>query len=208
MTSRSIVIEDVKDAFCAEQTPPPAFFYCSRNPSEPGRSNPANILASVVRQLSCLEPGLPLLDPVVTAYKKRETQGFASGALRIDESVALILQLVERYPLTTIVIDALDECHPTKRADLLDGLETILQHSPSLVKLFVSSRDDGDIVCQLSRCPNLYITPERNGNDIEAFVKTETKRLIERGRLLCYSSAKEELALLIIEKVTQRAAGM
>ena len=104
-------------AFRADQSPPPAFFYCSRNTSEPARSSPEAIIASIARQLSNLQPGAALLPPMVTTYKRRETEGFASGPLRMDESTALIIQLIEYYPLTTIVIDALDECDPDKRAD-------------------------------------------------------------------------------------------
>jgi len=146
---RSIVIEDAIQAFHAGQSPPPAFFYCSRNTAEPARSSAESIIASIARQLSSLQSGLPLLLPVVATYKKRESEGFASGSLRIDESRALIIQLIEHYPLTTIIIDALDECDSDSRADLLETLETILQESSSMVKIFVSSRDDQDIVCHL-----------------------------------------------------------
>lgn len=51
--------------------------------------------------------------------------------------------------MTTIVIDALDECNSNERQYLLDSIEQILQDSFSLVKIFVSSRDDQDIVCTL-----------------------------------------------------------
>jgi hypothetical protein len=126
-----MVIEDALKAFRAGQSPPPAFFYCSRNTAEPTRSSPDAIVASIARQLSSLGPGLPLLPPIVEAYKTRETDGFASGALRIDESRALIIQLVEHYQLTTIVIDALDECDPESRWELLETLEAILRESSS-----------------------------------------------------------------------------
>jgi hypothetical protein len=103
-------------AFDAGQSPPPVFFYCSRNTAENGRSDPEAILASIARQLSNLRPESPLLDPAIVAYQKREAAGFASGPLDINESCALIMQLIEHYPLTTIVIDALDECDPEKKS--------------------------------------------------------------------------------------------
>jgi hypothetical protein len=207
-TIRSIVIQDAMQAFHAGQSPPPAFFYCSRNTAERSRSNPEAILASIVRQLASLEPGLPLLDPVITLYKQREAQGFASGSLRIGESSALIIQLVENYPLTTIVIDALDECDPEKRADLLETLETILRESSRLVKIFVSSRDDQDIVCHLQDYPNLEVACDRNLDDIVSFVKAETQDLIKRRKLLRFSNNKEELKEVIMDQVTKGANGM
>jgi hypothetical protein len=188
--------------------PPPAFFYCSRNPSEPTRSNPEAILASLARQLSNLQPGDPLLSPAIEFFKKKEAQGFASGPPRMVEACELIIQLVEYYPLTLIIIDAFDECDPEKRADLLEALETILRESSSLVKIFISSRDDRDIVFQLKHYPNLEISSDRNSDDIASFVRTETKKLIQKRRLLRYSQATEEMKELIVRKVVQGATGM
>jgi hypothetical protein len=61
-------------------------------------------MASIARELSSLEPGLPLLSASVAVYLRKEAEGFASGTLRINESCALIIQLIEHYPLTTTVI--------------------------------------------------------------------------------------------------------
>ncbi|KAH8653142.1 hypothetical protein BGZ60DRAFT_533332 [Tricladium varicosporioides] len=202
------MIEDAKKSFQNGQNPAPVFFYCSRNTAEPARSNPDAIIANIARQLSSFQPGDPLLPPMVAAYKKREIEGFASGSLGIDESRTLILQLTDYYPLTTIVIDALDECDPERRPDLLDTLELILQESSSLVKVFVSSRRDHDIVLNLRDYPNLELSSEKNKDDISSFVTTETNNLIRRKKLLALSTNKEELKVEIIEQVTKKADGM
>jgi hypothetical protein len=205
---RSIVIEEAMETFRAGHNPPPAFFYCSRNPAEPTRSNPEAILASLVRQLSSLQPGDPLLSPSVEFFKKKEAQGFASGPPRIGETRELIIELVEHYPLTLIIIDAFDECDPENRADLLEELETILRESSSLVKILISSRDDQDIVPHLKHYPNLEISSDRNGDDIACFVREETKKLIRKKKLLKYSQARKEMEELIVGEIVQRAAGM
>lgn len=80
--------------------------------------------------------------------------------------------------MTTIVIDALDECDPNTRDELLQVLQTVLSESTSLVKIFVSSRDDGDIKCQLEEYPNLTISSSNNFSDIRAFVTFETEKLV------------------------------
>lgn len=149
-----------------------------------------------------------MLPPIVSAYTKRETDGFASGPLRIDESRALIIQLIEQYPLTTIVIDALDECDPERRGDLLETLESILKESLSLVKIFISSRDDQDIVLHLRDYPNLDLSSEKNRDDISLFINTEVHSLIKKRRLLAYSMNREDLKMKIIEQVTKKADGM
>lgn len=205
---RSIVIEDAMKDYHSGHSPPPAFFYCSRNPAEPRRSKPEAVLASIVRQLSSLEPGLPLLDPVVAKYQQKEAQGFASGPLDIDESCALIIQLAERYSMIILLIDALDECDPGKRDNLLDSLEKILQESSGLIKIFISSRDDQDIVFTLKDYPNLEIASDRNRDDVARFVRAEVQKLVKKGKLLRYSHAKKELTELIIEEVIEGAAGM
>jgi hypothetical protein len=206
--SSSIVIEDALNSSDAGHNPQPVFFYSSRNRAEPGRSDPDTILASLARQLSSLEPGKPLLKPTLDLYKKKEVEGFASGLLRMEESCTLIIQLIEQYPVTTIVIDALDECNPEKRFDLLKSLGKILRESSALVKIFVSSRDDHDIVFRLQRYPNLEIKSDRNSNDIAAFVKDRTEQLIEEGELLQYSDSQTEMKELIVEMVIQGAGGM
>jgi hypothetical protein len=78
------VIEDAFESFKAGDSPQPVFFYCSRNPAEPARSDPKAILASLARQLSSLEPGKPLLKPTVDLFEKEEAEGFASGQLQIE----------------------------------------------------------------------------------------------------------------------------
>jgi hypothetical protein len=202
------VIEDVKMAFHNGQSPPPAYFYCSRNTAEPTRSNPETVLASIARQLSSLQPEDPLLPPVVAAYTKREKEGFASGPLRIQESRTLVIQLVEHYQLATIVIDALDECDPERRADLLESLKVMLQESSSLIKIFVTCRDDQDIILHLREYPNLELSSDKNSDDIASFVTAETHALIRKRKLLALSNNKEILKIKIVEQVTNDANGM
>ena len=202
------MIEDVKKASDNCQCSAPVCFYCSRNTAEPARSSPNAIVAIITRQLSSPQLGSPLLPPAVAVYKKREMEGFASGSLSIDESRLLILQLAEHYPLTTIVIDTLDECDPERRTDLLETLESILQKSSGLVKIFVSSRDDQDIVLRLLDYPNLELSSEMNKDDISSFVIAETDNLIKRRKLLALSTNKENLKMEIIEQVTKKADGI
>lgn len=203
----SLVVEDAMKRVDAGQGPPPVYFYCSRNAAEAERSNPAVVLGSISRQLASLQPDLPLLGLIVEKWKKKG-EGFNSNGLQIEESCELIVELIEQYSMTTIVVDALDECDPENRQCLLDAFENILQDSMGLVKIFLSSRDDQDIVCTLREYPNLDITSDRNTVDIESFVRTETERLVRKRRLLRNSNAREELKALIIDQVSKGADGM
>ncbi|KAJ3537065.1 hypothetical protein NM208_g6472 [Fusarium decemcellulare] len=206
----SIVVEDAQHAFRQNQAPAPVYFYCSRNPAEPGRSDPPSILASIARQLSTPQPRGPLLKAAIDVYKRREEEAFASGPLRLDESRKLILNLLEQYKdaSMTIVIDALDECNSATRGDLMDTLEELLKASPCLLKIFVSSRTDQDIVYKLKNYPNMHLSSDRNSADIDLFVQSETQRLIDKGSLLRFSTRKAEIRDKIIHELTSKAQGI
>jgi hypothetical protein len=202
------VIDDAVGDFKAGYSPPPVFFYCSRNTAEPTRSNPTTILASLTRQLSHLQSGSPLLEPTVSLYNQKEEEAFASGSLRLKEIRTLTIQLAEYYPLVTIIIDALDECDPDNREDLVDTLETILQESTTLIKVFISSRDDQDIVFRLKQYPNLEISCNRNSKDLNNFIQHKTKELIRKRKLLKYTQSRERMETFIVNGIAKKAAGM
>lgn len=107
-----------------------------------------------------------------------------------------------------IIVDALDECDPETRQSLLDAFEDILRESAGLVKIFVSSRDDQDIVCTLREYPNMNISSDKNTTDIEVFDEKETQRLVQKRRLLRNSRAKVEMQALIVDQISHGADGM
>jgi len=78
----------------------------------------------------------------------------------------------------------------------------------NLVKIFVSSRDDQDLVWHLRNYPNLELSSRKNKDDITSFVREETVFLVRRGKLLRGSADRESLQTEIIEKVTKDADGM
>lgn len=176
--ARSFVVENARDAFKARQCPPPVYFYCARNPAEPGRSDPKSILATIARQLSCMKPGDSLLPPAIAKYKVYEDEGSVGGPLTLKEITNLLLKLVQYYPAVTIILDALDECNPEVWFNFLGLLECILRESPILVKIFVFNRNDQDIVCNLQRYPNLEVSSDKNLKDIKFFVQSKTTKLI------------------------------
>ncbi|KAK1837982.1 ankyrin repeat protein, partial [Colletotrichum chrysophilum] len=206
----SVVVSQALQAFREKLAPAPVYFYCSRNPAEPGRSDPPRILASIARQLSTPSSLSSVLEPAVAMFTQRDETAFASGPLQVDETKGLILRLLEKYKdaTVTIVIDALDECNPATRDILLDTLEYLLNASACLLKVFVSSRDDQDIVYNLRKYPNLTLSSDCNTTDIELFVRSETTRLVKKGSLLRYSERKEELGDKIVHELTCGAHGM
>lgn len=185
----------------------PLYFYCARSAAEPERSEPAAVFASLLRQLSCLQPGAPIPAPVVAKFEQ-QGKGFKSKGPDLGDCLDLIIVLVKKYDITTIIVDALDECDFETRQSLLDAFEDILRESAGLVKIFLSSRDDFDIVCTLREYPNLDISSDKNSADIHTFVRQETKTLVRKRQILRHSTARNEMQALIIDQVSSGADGM
>lgn len=126
-----------------------AFFYCARSTAEPEHAKPAEIMGALLRQLASSKPDLPVKEPVPKEYevrkKKAEEGCSALKKLTVQDCTRLIIELAENHP-ATIILDALDECEETTRHELLEAFDEIISNSAEVVKVFVSSRDDIDIV--------------------------------------------------------------
>ncbi|KAL9583127.1 MAG: hypothetical protein Q9203_005207 [Teloschistes exilis] len=105
------------------------------------------------------------------------------------------------------MIDALDECDPKRRHELLKALRIIVQNSSNLVKIIISSRDDADIICRLNSVPNVYIRSSDNGDDVDRFIEHEFEKAIDEQRLL-KGRVPENLRKQILLALKTRANGM
>lgn len=182
-----------------------AYFYC--NYKEDERRDPECILRSIVKQLSTVRSRSALPEPLVALYRKRKRDGFKAGPPQIGESKSLILGLAEAYKQTVIVIDALDECEKETRHKLLSVLQCVLSESKGLVKVFVTSRDDDDIVLHLDGLPNVYIRSSDNYSDIYNYITTEVEKRIREKKIL-RGFVTQALKELIISTLVEGAYGM
>lgn len=164
-------------------------------------------MSTIVKQLSSPQDGLPLRKEIISAYEARKQSGVSSKSLAFQESLDLIISLANTYLHTTIVVDALDECDPENRKRFLYSLQTIINDSSSLVKIFVSSRDDSDIVLQLKDVPNISIEAKDNEKDIQKFIQQEVTRCIKDKELL-RGEVDEKLKEKIIASLTNGSQGM
>lgn len=208
MNDRSVVVDAIlQNQQSSGKDDALAYFYCKRDGTGP--SDPEIVLGAIVKQLSYLNTGVgsPLQKPVVEIYEARKREGFCSGSLRFQESLDLIILLTGTYRQTTIVIDALDESDAVIRSRFLSSLGTIIRSSTSLVKIFVSSRDDDDIVLRLEQVPNVYIEAKDNIGDIERFVHVKINRCIE-GRMLLRGRVTEDLKKDVVSALVSGSHGM
>lgn len=181
------------------------YFFCSRNIAEPERADPEHILRCLMRQASDLPGGPPLHAKLKERFDKRRT----AGDLSVKETIGIIVDTISDRPLTYIIIDALDECNRQKRDTLVDALKTILAQSTSLVKIFVTSRDNHqDIILSMDGYPALCVDASRNQADIDQYVRHSVMNSIKRKKLLPTERVDKDLQRKIEESLCSGAAGM
>lgn len=207
----SVVIDDATNVSSRIENFAHAYFYCSRNTAEPRRGNAQSILGCIARQLSSPSSNQPLAPPAISLYRKIHLADGSTRAPSLWECRDLIIDLTEAHSRTTIVIDALDECGREERAELVEALEYIIDNSASLVKVFVTSREEGDLRLSIQAHSGVQVTWIENGSDIEKFVNFETDRLVAKNQLLAsirVKATKEDLKALIKEDTIYKANGM
>jgi ankyrin repeat domain-containing protein 50 len=114
----------------------------------------------------------------------------------------LLLEFLNLYPKTSLILDALDECERHKRTELIETFDYFVASSSRPVKIFISSRPDGDIRERFKNLANIEIQAMDNRNDISKFVNSE----ITRHRR--WNKMPLELQKEIIETLQERSQGM
>lgn len=173
-----------------------AYFYC--NYREESRRDSTSIFRAIVKQL-CLadrkaQGGLP--KPVLSIYRKRQSDGNLLSPLDLQESTNLIIKLSSRFSQTTIIIDALDECNRETRVDLFRMLKKI-HTSTNNMKIFLTGRCDGDILQMLHGFLSHYIEARDNTRDIMTYVKTEIERCYQERQIQDLQLKAEIISALV-----------
>lgn len=192
-SGKTILASTVVDSVllqASKQTSPVlvAYFYCSKNASEVERSDPNEIMRSLVRQLSVTsDRSKTIHSTVLQDYERREAdaeiEGFDVARLSLEDCVRLILKITGPDP-ATIIVDAIDEIQPRSRYGLIKALNQISRESSSVVKIFATSRHDDQVLSLLSNASMLRIDAETNHSDMKSFVNHQLAMVISDRRLL------------------------
>ncbi|KAI3320880.1 hypothetical protein HD806DRAFT_221669 [Xylariaceae sp. AK1471] len=149
-----------------------AFFYCNRN--EEDRRDALAILRSYIRQLSTTPQRSGFIYPELKqlyADSQLKGSGWTLGLCQ-----EYLVKLFNLYPRTILVLDALDECKPEERASLLDFFDSIPSKTSKTVRIFISSRPEGDIRQRLIHLSSIEIQATDNEDDIATFVMQNIER--------------------------------
>lgn len=175
-----------------------AYFYCDRNRED--HQNPDDVLRSLIRQLSV---GHKKEDHLVKAFynewRIQWLKGLPSKHLSYDKCKEILPELLKAYAGSTIIIDGLDECNAKTRQELIEVLDETIKTSTSLIKVFISSRDDSDLKRQYGSGNHLQIDASHNQGDIEKYVLAR----MEKHKLFKVSKSTEDSILTTIREKSQ-----
>jgi hypothetical protein len=158
------------------------------------------ILRSFVRQLSTVAANNDCVQQRLLRYCIETRKGASEPT--IGDCKDLLLDFINLYPKTTLVLDALDECDKEKRGALVEAFDFLLDHAKRPMKVFISSRPDGDIKEKFKTRANIEIQARDNHRDISNFIRTE----IAKHRRWHKMSAN--LQTEIIQTLQNRSQGM
>ena len=151
-----------------------AFFYCRRD--DVSRRNSANILCSLTKQLLHRCDVLPA--KVVEIFERKSPDDAASQELDVNDCGSMLRDAIDCHDDVLLVLDALDECDPSAREDLLSVIKKVTQagRSSSKVKVVLSSRELPEITKQLDHEQHFRISVDDNKGDIDRFVEDRLDR--------------------------------
>ncbi|KGO61281.1 NACHT nucleoside triphosphatase [Penicillium expansum] len=186
----SAVVRHFKDNMEAQKNGL-AFFFC--NHAETERRETLSILQSLVRQLAA-----PKSNNIAVRKSLQEARGRAvaqSSHLGLSECRNQLLESLDLYSTTVIIVDALDEVSSEEIHHLTKELDYIMSQSrDKTVKLFISSRPEEAIRIAYNLSPTITINALDNRADIE---KVLIARL-ETSQNPKVNGRKEEIAESIL----------
>lgn len=198
---------------------PMAYFYCIDSESEPYRADPVEVLRSILRQVTISNSSQPTVrDTILQEFERRLAQSSVDGMgvvpLNLEDCVKLILEVTVSDPIT-IILDALDTLNKRNRAVLVRALVRIVQESASVVKVFLTSRNDSQVFSLLPddgsrtnlEVKRIGISREDTTADMKAYVKLQVEQAIECNELL-QGDPPLELQELLVKKLIEGAAEM
>lgn len=160
-------------------------------------------MRAFVKQLSVRSDASEIQDCLLQLYNNKKKSGFSSNKMTIEDCELLIPQLIKAYSSSTLVLDALDECDPQSRGELMHVLNRLVENADRL-RIFISSRPDYDLKLQLKKNANVGIESTDNHDDIKKFV-TEAIAFDAKNRP---KPIKEPLRQKIIQTLLEKSNGM
>lgn len=195
---KTILCGTIVDEVLQEQDPSTAvaFFFCDYKSAE--SQDPLNILASLAVQLARQSDAA---FEILESYHEELHPHNRIGKLPETKRMIEIVQaMISHYDLVYLVVDGLDECG----SNVVEALQSIKQLTRGdRVNLALFSRNEPDIIEELSDCPRIEIAAHTE--DLELYVLAQME---SRRRLGALAVRNPELHKHIIRTLIEGANGM
>ncbi|PYH68292.1 uncharacterized protein BO88DRAFT_454581 [Aspergillus vadensis CBS 113365] len=154
-SGKTFLVSAVIDSFLEEMSinspsAPLAYYYCGDSRLGRAWADPEDVLRSLTRQLAIVDTAsFTVHGQVPLEYRRKEAEarldGFELPSLGGRECTDLILNILGTNS-AVMVVDGVDEIENSRRHELIDALDRIRRESASVVKIFISSRDNSWIL--------------------------------------------------------------
>ena len=125
-----------------------------------------NMLGAMLKQL--VSRG-GILQHIREAFRKAKRE-FGGRGLLLPDMVEILKKSITSLPRLFICIDAVDECTPKHRRDILDAMQEIVRVSPN-TRVFLTGRPhiNDEIVKHFAQAVRIPLSPRKG--DIESYLE-------------------------------------
>jgi hypothetical protein len=182
MLTSALIEQYLTDQRTSIDRPPFAYFYCAGAETERERSQPAEVLRSIVRQIAMTRHSKSTrLDILMAEHEAKKSRVCAHDdvpSLTLKDCERIILAIAAKE-IVTIMIDAIDEIEATTRQDLQESLLRIYTAQNHRVKIFLSMRNDsqGLLPSPLAEDCSVKITDDNTRHDVARFTELSLSRI-------------------------------
>ncbi|KAL9013111.1 MAG: hypothetical protein Q9173_002171 [Seirophora scorigena] len=141
------------------------------------------------------------------AVAKRFPPGYGDYAHSLDVSdlIDLVCLAIEQTSCTVVIVDGLDECEKNSRKEILNFFNRLQRIDTSIIKAFVSCRQEDQLLRSLQGVPIIHMTSSTLEDDIRLFVAASVNSRITNGELRVRDP---NLAKEITDELVNKAHGM
>jgi hypothetical protein len=191
------IIEDILTDCDSDQSIACAYFFFDGRGEQKDLQQLGGLIRSLVRQFAAR--GSANLEPLIKLYKRCHDGGSEPS---IGSLWDVLLAILDSFPNTYIIIDALDEC--SERAKVLDRIKAVTDLKKETLHLLVTSREDEDIASRLRNLDPLNFPLQSTlvNRDIEQYIDNSLQCNDQFDRW------DHQVAAAIKGKLMEKAGGM
>ncbi|KAI9857597.1 MAG: hypothetical protein M1813_008189 [Trichoglossum hirsutum] len=169
-----------------------AFHYCDYSDSITLEST--SVLGTIARQL------LEKSDDIPNEVEQRINLSYKDGTRTpsAGDLISILASSLATFSKVFIVVDGLDECQSSARRTILLALKQLMRLEHTIVKLYVTSRDEADIRASFTDHFSIQLMEDNIMPDISHYV-SEAVLSRRQSRLKCDDTLAREIVVALVE---------